>query len=476
MDVLSLAVGVAMASVIPVLILTMQARSVPMYRGPSWWTIGFALIAASRVMSIARSQPHLDGPASFLTVLLLCAGFILLVEGLARFQDRRCAPRLEIAVLTGVIVLATAFTLLADVLWADQVLTSAIWAAGALASAWFLTTSAAALYRPAARLLVVTLVGMAAFHLLRIPFALGRQLPSDSPFAPSAWTFANQAVTLIGLLIIGFGLVLMAGQRLSSDLQGTSVRLADLNANLEARVATRTAQLVAANHQLSEFTASISHDLKAPLRAINGFASLLVRDERDRLSVRGRDRLDAIVGSTTRMARLIEELLDYARLGGGPVRAVPVPLAPVLAGIRDRQAQRILDSGAMLTVDEPLATPLADPELVARILDELVDNALTFVRPGTAPVVTIQAFEESGRVRIAVADEGIGVAPEHRLRIFDVFTTLNPAEAYPGNGIGLAIVRKAAQLMGGAVWLATSEVGGSRFWIELPAYHTARTN
>lgn len=469
MDLLSFAAGVGLASVIPVVVLAMQASSMPMYRGPWWWTAGFGLIAASRLVTIARSQDALHGPASLLTLLLLAGGSALLVEGIGRFQGRGIPPRLPLSLLVVVVLAGTWVTLVDPALVGYQVIASLIWAIAGLAAAWILHGPANRSYAPAARLLELSFAGLATFHLIRLPFVISGALPPDSSFELSGWTLATQAVTLIGLLLVSFGLVLMAGQRSSSDLQASSARLAEMNATLEERVANRTLELQEANRSLSEFTGSVSHDLKAPLRAINGFAAILLRDERDHLTERGQGHLEAIVTSTARMARLIEQLLDYARLGSRPLHTVPVPIGSVVDRILTAQSGRVTASGAVVSVPTPLATPLGDPELVERIVGVLVENALVFTAPGVAPRVTIAATEHDGRVAVSVADEGIGMRPEHLERIFEVFTTLNQPEVYPGTGMGLAMARKAAELMGTRIEVSSSPGSGARFWIELPA-------
>jgi PAS domain S-box-containing protein len=243
----------------------------------------------------------------------------------------------------------------------------------------------------------------------------------------------------------------------------------ELNEELEERVLERTAELEAANRDLETFNYSISHDLRAPLRAINGFSTILAGRYRDGLDDKGRHYLDTIVDSSELMGVLIEELLDYARVGRAMVRAEPVPLGPLVAQLRVTFDERIAASEVTLEVVEPLAVPAADPILLKRILANLLDNALTYRRPGVAPRVTLSSTRRDDSVTLAVADNGIGIPPEYRERIFEVFARLHGEEKYPGTGIGLAIVRKAARLMGSDVTLESVEGEGSTFTLELPA-------
>jgi signal transduction histidine kinase len=137
--------------------------------------------------------------------------------------------------------------------------------------------------------------------------------------------------------------------------------------------------------------------------------------------------------------------------------------------LRATFGDRMAASGGTLEVVEPLATPLGDPALIERILVNLIDNALTYRRPDVAPQVTLSAARHGRTVTLAVADNGIGVAPEYRERIFEVFKRLHTEDEYPGTGIGLSIVRKAARLMGGDVTLESTEGEGSTFSLQLPA-------
>jgi PAS domain S-box-containing protein len=247
-----------------------------------------------------------------------------------------------------------------------------------------------------------------------------------------------------------------------------------LNEELEERVVERTAELETANKELESFSYSISHDLRAPLRSISGFAEILGRRYRDELDEKGRHYLDTIRDSSEEMGVLIEELLDYSRLGREMLRTEPVPLGPLVAGLRSTFGERIEAAGGTLVVMEPLAVPVGDPMLLERILANLVDNALTYCRPDVAPRITLSSTRHGASVTLMVADNGIGIAPEHRERIFEVFARLHGEEEYPGTGIGLSIVRKAARLMGSDVTLESVEGEGTTFRLELPAGHEGR--
>jgi signal transduction histidine kinase len=169
------------------------------------------------------------------------------------------------------------------------------------------------------------------------------------------------------------------------------------------------------------------------------------------------------------MDRLITDLLAYARHAHADVRPTSVPMESALQRALEPWRDRLERGEIELATPATLPKVLGDEAILAEAIAQLVDNALKFVRPGERPRVRISCENRKGAVRLAVEDRGIGIAPEHRGRIFGIFERLNRAEDYPGTGIGLAIVRKGIERLGGR-WGLESELGkGSRFWIELPA-------
>ncbi len=247
-----------------------------------------------------------------------------------------------------------------------------------------------------------------------------------------------------------------------------------LTEELEDRVRARTAALEEANHDLEAFTYSVSHDLRAPLRAINGFSDALARDHADALDASGRHYLEAIRAGGAQMSRLIEDLLAYSQVGRRAVRREPVPLPPLVDQVRRTFAHRIEETGAGLEVAPDLPVPAGDPTLLEQILANLVGNALTYRRDGVPPRIRIHGGRRNGSVTITVADNGIGIPPEQHERIFEVFARLHSDEEYPGSGIGLAIARKAARLMGGELTVDSTPDVGSAFHLVLPAARPRR--
>jgi signal transduction histidine kinase len=242
-----------------------------------------------------------------------------------------------------------------------------------------------------------------------------------------------------------------------------------LNVELEARVAERTAQLTAANEELEAFAYSVSHDLRAPLRAITGFTQILTERHSANLAPEGLEYLNKVLLASKRLDILIQELLSYARTGRGAVRAVPVAMAPLVQHLESTFGARFAAAGARFEVSQPLATPLGDATLIGQILTNLVDNALKYRRREGALEVRLSAIATGEHVLVQIADNGIGIPLEYQERIFQVFQRLHHERDYPGTGIGLAIVAKAARAMGGEVSVESSPGQGSTFSIRLPA-------
>ncbi|MBV8537056.1 MAG: CHASE3 domain-containing protein [Alphaproteobacteria bacterium] len=221
------------------------------------------------------------------------------------------------------------------------------------------------------------------------------------------------------------------------------------------------------NAALDAFAYTVSHDLRAPLRAMQGFSKALLEDFADQLGATGRDYASRVVAAAARMDELIQDLLAYSRLSRTDMALGPVPLEETVDTILHRMQGVIGERKAAVTVERPLPVVRAHRATLQQCLINLVNNALKFTAPGTAPEIRIRAEKHDGRVRCWIEDRGIGVAPEHHERIFRVFERLHGSETYPGTGIGLAIVKKGAERMDGQVGVESAAGHGSRFWFEL---------
>ncbi|MEW6226178.1 MAG: PAS domain S-box protein [Chloroflexota bacterium] len=254
-----------------------------------------------------------------------------------------------------------------------------------------------------------------------------------------------------------------------TERKRAQVALRELADALEVRVRDRTAELEEANRELEAFAYSVSHDLRAPLRAVSGFSDILARRHADRLDEDGRHFLDNIIAASRQMSELIDDLLAYARLGRDALLRGPVPLEPVVDRMCRTFESQLAEPGARLDVTRPLATPIGDQVLIEQVLLNFVSNALKYRRDGVPPQVRVDATQRDGMVALSVTDNGIGIPAEYHERIFDVFARLHTDEEYAGTGIGLAIAHKAARLMDGEVTVESTPGAGSTFSLHLPA-------
>lgn len=238
---------------------------------------------------------------------------------------------------------------------------------------------------------------------------------------------------------------------------------------LEQRVVERTAELDTSNRELDAFAYSVAHDLRAPLRAVHGFANAVEEDYAAALDADGRNYLARIVAAARNMDALIQDLLAYSRIGRVNLVLEGVPLDEVLRDALAELAGEVRSSGAAIRVQVSALVVQAHRATLRQVLLNLVSNAIKFVAPGKRPEVGIRAWADNGRVWLAVADNGIGIAPEHHERIFNVFERLHSAEAYPGTGVGLSIVKKGLARMHGEINLQSGP-GGSTFTLTLKEF------
>ncbi|MCH7989769.1 MAG: PAS domain S-box protein [Planctomycetes bacterium] len=244
--------------------------------------------------------------------------------------------------------------------------------------------------------------------------------------------------------------------------------LRELNITLENKVEQRTVELQATNTELNAFAYSVSHDLRAPLRAMHGFAEALLQDNAEQLDRQGREFAERIVGAADRMDGLIQDVLTYSRIGRSEIHFVSVNLADVVDECLVELESEIWRREAQISVERPLPEVLSHRATLVQIVRNLLSNAMKFVDASKKPQVQIRAESQNGSIFLYVEDNGIGILPEHQEKVFSVFERLHGNESYSGTGIGLAIVRRAAESLGGRVGLESSPGAGSRFWVEIP--------
>ena len=244
--------------------------------------------------------------------------------------------------------------------------------------------------------------------------------------------------------------------------------LKKLNAELEKRIEERTAALQESHSQLESFCYSVSHDLRAPLRSMQGFSHALIEDHASKLDAEGQDFAQRILSAAEHMDSLLADVLAYSRLSRQELKLEPVDVDAVVEDARIQLQHQIRKRNAEVQVTACGRTVLVNRSVFELMLVNLLDNALKFVPDERAPKVTVNCERRDNAIRIWVRDNGIGIASEHQQRIFRIFERLHGVEAYPGTGIGLALVQKAAERMNGAVGVESAPGDGSAFWIEFP--------
>lgn len=241
-----------------------------------------------------------------------------------------------------------------------------------------------------------------------------------------------------------------------------------LNIVLEQRVGERTEQLQALNKELEAFAYSVSHDLKAPLRGIDGYSRLLLDDHAGELNDEGRLFLQNIRQGTRQMAQLIEDLLAYSRIERRSLQTDRIDLPSLVKAMLAERAEDIVALQVAITVAINPQLVNADRDGLTMALRNLVDNALKFTRNTPNPAIEIGMRLEPGACILWVRDNGIGFDMKFHKRIFEIFQRLHLADEFPGTGIGLAIVRKALERMGGTAWAESTPGQGATFYLGLP--------
>ena len=285
---------------------------------------------------------------------------------------------------------------------------------------------------------------------------------------------ANTSNDEVGYLADAFNDMLSEIQRRAEALELSNETLAraeedlkKLNAQLEQRIADRTTQLEAANNELESFSYSVSHDLRAPVRAIAGFSKMLADGHAEHLDDEGKRKLGIVRSEAARMGALIDDLLAFSRLGRQSIQRGPVDMKELV--LRNYEMLRTQHHGAepeLRLGHLPAAT--GDRSLLAQVWVNLISNALKFSSKKEKPVIEVSAVSNAAEHTYFVRDNGAGFDPRFGAKLFGVFQRLHDAQEFPGTGVGLALVQRIVTRHGGRVW-AESELGaGATFYFTLP--------
>ena len=275
--------------------------------------------------------------------------------------------------------------------------------------------------------------------------------------------------------------VIQAAERVVPGANGEAARIVGVNlditerkqaeeeiSGLNADLQRRAAELIDSNKELEAFSYSVSHDLRAPLRAVDGFSRMVLTDYASQLDDEGRRMLGVIRSEAQRMGRLIEDLLAFSRLGRQPIESARIEM--------QRMAQLVFDE---LTAQEPkerlrLALPLLPPAcgseaMIRQVWVNLIGNAIKFTKERELAEIEIGAWDDGDSVQIYyVKDNGIGFDMCHVDKLFGVFQRLHSQEQFPGTGVGLALVQRIVKRHGGRIWAEAQVEQGATFYFTLP--------
>ena len=285
------------------------------------------------------------------------------------------------------------------------------------------------------------------------------------------WVEVNLKNTTIGGVDRLLSVVRDIRQRKTTELELHAYR-----EHLEELVDRRTVEIKAKNTELETFTYSVSHDLKAPLRGIDGYSRLLVEDYADKLDEEGLQFLNNIRQSAGQMNRLIDDLLAYSRMERRDLNPAPLNVRQLIDELLFEREREISARSARVAIDITHDHIVGDRESIRQIMGNFIDNAIKYTADQPEPQIQIRASKSGDTWRFLVKDNGIGFNPVYHDRIFDIFQRLHRPEDFPGTGVGLALAKKAASRLNGNVWANGMPGRGATFYLEIPEPELLKRN
>ncbi|WP_432710791.1 sensor histidine kinase [Pedobacter sp.] len=257
----------------------------------------------------------------------------------------------------------------------------------------------------------------------------------------------------------------------NEDLKNAEKQIVELNRGLEQKVIERTAQLEMANKELEAFSYSVSHDLRAPLRAINGFTEILVEDYLDKMDGDAKYIMDEIIANSKKMGELIDNLLEFSRVGKQQVNLSEIDTQAMLNSIiKDLKQQE--PSRKIIVKIHPLPPMKADKNMIRQVMINLLSNAFKYTNKREFAKIEIGSYEEGDKIVYYVKDNGAGFDMKYYDKLYGVFQRLHSSVEFDGTGVGLAIIKRIINKHNGNTWATGIEDEGACFFISLPGTTT----